>query len=265
MSFYGSSFSFDGKSCEEFGLMLYDFNNTTQGNSKFESIDIKEDWVYQRPRSLFYGATHKGPLEFQLVFGADEYSAAQREPIDRQDMEVIGSWLLGHNTYKWLEIDQPDMDRLRYRCIITDLETIEVGFAKWAFSCKVHCDSPYAYHYPKQYVYHTYGLQNIVLHSDSSMNGIYYPNVSIRLLGGGSFVIDNKDTGKSFRMSGLPDSIKQIDLDGENGILSSPSGLNVYKYSNFAWPGLIRGDNHISLIGSGIVTFTCEFPANIGG
>ena len=68
MSFYGSSFSFDGVSCEEYGLMLYDFDNTTQENSKFASIDILEDRVYQRPRSLFYGTTYKDPLEFKLVF-----------------------------------------------------------------------------------------------------------------------------------------------------------------------------------------------------
>ena len=132
MSFYGSSFSFDGKSCEDFGLMLYDFDSTKQGNSSFSKEKVYEDRVMHRPRSIFYGSDYDDSLEFKLVFGADEYSASKGVDIDRQEMEIISSWLTGQNAYKWLVIDQPDMEGIRYRCIITELEMVEVGFAKAA-------------------------------------------------------------------------------------------------------------------------------------
>lgn len=266
MSFYGSSFSFDGISCEEYGLMLYDFDNTTQGNSKFASVDISEDRVYQRPRSLFYGTTYKNPLEFKLVFGADEYAAEQREPIDRQDMEVIGSWLTGHNSYKWLHIDQPDMAGIRYRCIITDLEVLEIGFDKWAFECTVHCDSPFAYTLPQSFSYKVDGTSNVVLHSRSSSNLPYFPTVTVQLQGSGDVEIVNHSVQDDrFAMSGIPQISDTLYIDGETGVIRAETGLNMYPYFNFKFPRLVRGDNHLTISGNCIVTYTCEFPVNVGG
>ena len=133
MSFYGSSFSFDGISSEELGLMLYDFNTTSQGNSSFASgFQLNEERIPHKVRSLYYGGWLADNLEFTLVFGADEYSAMNHEDIDRQEMELIGSWLTGKSGYKWLSIDQDDMAGVRYRCIMTDLKMIEYSGFKWA-------------------------------------------------------------------------------------------------------------------------------------
>lgn len=266
MSFYGSSFSFDGISCEEYGLMLYDFNNTTQGNSKFASLDVLEDRIYLRPRSLFYGTTYKTPLEFKLVFGANEYSAAQQQPIDRQDMEIISGWLTGYDTYKWLMIDQPDMIGIRYRCIITDLEVLEIGFDKWAFACTVHCDSPFAYTLPMEFEYVADGTLDVVLHSRSSSNLIYSPKVSVTITNGVDFKIINHSLKDStFLLSGIPGTVGDIFVDSECGIVTCSSGINLYPYFNFSFPKLKRGDNALTIVGHGAVKFTCEFPVNVGG
>jgi len=264
MSFYGSSFSFDGTSCEEYGLMMYDFNNTSQGDSKYASMKIEEDRIHGRTRSLFYGAYYDKPLEFTLVFGADEDSALNNEPIDRQEMEVIGSWLIGHEEYKWLTIDQPDMETLRYRCIITDLETIEVAMCKWAFKCTVHCDSPYAYTLPEVFEFVVDGSADVTLYSRSTANTWYYPRVSIKTDGSNDVSIYNKDFAKPFVMSFNGAKVDEIEVVGDTGVITG-SFDNMYKYWNFVFPTLKRGDNHLTLTGSGTYTFTCEFPVNVGG
>ena len=267
MSFYGSSFSFDGVSCEEYGLMMYDFDSHTQGNSKYASgMKIMEDRLPMLNRSLFYGAYYEEPLEFTLVFGADEDTAANDVPIDRQDVEVIGSWLTGHNEYKWLVIDQPDMEGLRYRCIITDLETIEVGMCKWAFQCTVHCDSPYAYTLPKIEQYVVDGERDVVLHSRSSANNPYYPEIVISLDGSNSFSITNlSDNNRSTEFTDLPQTTDTIRVSGDTGVVSAESGLNMYQNFNFVFPRLVRGDNHLKIMGQGTILFICSFPVNIGG
>lgn len=266
MSFYGSSFSFDGISCEEFGLMLYDFDNITQGNSQFANMKIYEDRVSKRARSIFYGTDFEDGLEFKMVFGVDEYAASRHNPIDRQEMEVIGSWLTFHNSYKWLTIDQPDMESIRYHCIITDLETVEIGFSKWAFSCIVHCDSPFAYTLPQVFSYTINGSSDVTLQSRSSSNLPYFPIVSITLPSGGDLTIINvSDGNRSFQMNGVPSSAGTITLNGENGILTCEGGMNLYPYCNFQFPRLIRGDNKMTINGNGTVSFTCEFPVNVGG
>ena len=266
MSFFGSSFSFDGKSCEEFGLMLYDFDSTKQGNSSFAKEKIYEDRVMHRPRSIFYGSDYDDGLEFQLVFGADEYAASKGEDIDRQEMEAISAWLTGHNAYKWLVIDQPDMNGIRYHCIITELEMVEVGFAKWALSCKVHCDSPFAYMLPQTFTYEVNGTSDVILCSRSSANLPYSPTLSIVLNSGGDLsIMNHSDHDRVFSMAGVPAAAGEIVLNGENGILTCSGGLNLYQYCNFKFPRLVRGDNHLTISGNGTVSFTCEFPVNVGG
>ena len=266
MSFYGSSFSFDGVSCEEYGLMLYDFNNTSQGNSSYaKGMDISEDRIAGRVRSVFYGTEYKNPLEFKLVFGVNSEIAESGEDIDRQEMEVIGSWLTGHGSYKWLVIDQPDMEGIRYHCIITDLEVLEYAGNKWAFQCSVHCDSPYAYTVPMTFQYVVDSTLSEVLPSRSSINQKYMPKITIDLSDGGDFSIENTDTGCKFILANVPAASGLITLDSENGILSCESGINLYQFCNFEWPSLVRGDNHLNFEGNGVVTFVCEFPVNVGG
>lgn len=266
MSFYGSSFSFDGTSCEEYGLMLYDFASTTQGNSEFaKGMEILEERIPWRIRSLAYGAYYKQPLEFKLVFGVDEYTALNGQDIDRQEMEVISSWLTGHAEYKSLTIDQPDMIGIHYMCMITDLKVLEHAGNKWAFQCSVHCDSPFAYTDPETFTYEIKGSDRVVLHSRSSSNLPYYPKVSIDVTDGEISICNEDDGGRTFKISGALPKSDTYEICGDTGVVRSKSGMNAYPYFNFVFPRLIRGDNHLIISGNGMVTFTCEFPVNVGG
>lgn len=363
MSFYGSSFSFDGVSCEEYGLMLYDFGSTTHGNSEYAKVDIQEDRIPRRTRSLFYGTSYEEPLEFKLVFGAKEEVLWLDEPIDRQEMEVIASWLTGHQEYKWLMIDEFGFESIRYRCIITDLKLVEVDMYKWGFECTVHCDSPYGYTLPETFTFDVNGTRDdIVLRSRSSINTPYYPKVSFEnhgqldvvalslQVGGMDFAtgsliltadyslltsqhggvlycagLDPKKVRGASCFDGFlsilyaedPDlsgyayavffknenntcsvvqSMNEVSMaanmhdwqitnnslknetfklfkahgdsffvDGETGVLKSSSDINIYNGFNFVFPRLVRGENHLTITGNGTVTFTCEFPVNVGG
>lgn len=266
MSFYGASFTFDGISSEEYGLMLYDFNNVSQGNSEYASgVSVQEDRLPLRYRSLYYGSYLKDVLEFTLVFGADEYSALRQEDIDRQEMDVIGSWLTGKDGYRWLSIDQPDLFGIRYRCIITDLKTIEFSGFKWAFQCTVHCDSPFGYTFPYEYNSDVKDSSSILIRSMSSYHGYFYPKVELTLSAGGTFSISNdQDSQYIFELKDYPSSDKIV-IDGEHGIITAENTANPYKYFNFNFPRLVRGDNVLHLTGNGSIKIICEFPVNVGG
>ena len=266
MSFWGESFSFNGRSCEEFGLMLYDFNNVSQGDSKFAEQSLQEERIPGSYKTLFYDAQHDKPLEFKLVFGVGEYEANEQEPIDRYEMQVIASWLTDHREYGWLSIDQPDMEGIRYRCIITDLQTIEFSGNKWAFQCTAHCDSPYGYMLPKSYFFEVDGTSEVTIRSRSSMNDAYLPLIEIDLTSGSDFsVVNATDGGRAFTLADLPKGCGVITVDGERGLLSCNSGLNLYNCTNFKWPRLVRGDNKLTLTGHGTVKFTCQYPVLVGG
>lgn len=263
MSFYGSSFSFDGISCEEFGYMLYDFNTTEQGASSFASgTKIHEDRVPNRIRSIYYATVEESPLEFTLVFGADEHAATAGEPIDRQEMENVAQWLTRLDGYKWLMIDQPDMVGIRYSCIITDLQMIEYAGNKWAYSCKVHCDSPYAYTLPQTFTYSFTGDFRTSLYSRSTVDRPYYPEIELttdytdcHLVIGDQHMI----------FKDLPSAPVTFYINCETGVVSSSDGTDPYKYFNFVYPALRPGANEIVLVGIGTARITCSFPVNVGG
>lgn len=267
MSFYGTSFSFDGISCEEFGLMLYDLDSSTQGASAWATgTKIKEERIPGRVRSIYYGKTEESNLEFTLIFGADEHAARAGEPIDRYEMQAIALWLTGPDDYRYLQIDQPDMAGLRYRCMITDLKMVELHGKKWAFSCKVHCDSPYAYTLPRTYSYSLYGTGEAVLVNPSTVNVLYRPKVTIELTSS-MLAFVNTTTRSSIKFENVPTFPDTITVDCERGIVTSASGLNLYPYlRSLNFVSLSPGENKLVWLGGvGTITFECEFPMNVGG
>lgn len=268
MSFLGTEFIFDGTSSYEYGLCLYSrIDNASQDNTSWASnVKMFEDRPYRRYRSYCYGGSVQDSLEFKLVFGVREDRKATFGEYDHWEMQKIASWLTGHRDYRWLEIVQDDLSRVRYHCHIDDLEAVEVGGRHWGFSCKVTCDSPYGYLTPQEFSYEVNGSATVTLHSLSSCNDPYSPVLTIKQNGGTDFSIENvTDGNRAFTLKGIPTGSGTITLDADHGVLTCESGLNLYPYCNFKFPRLLRGDNQLILTGSGAYTFTCEFPVNVGG
>lgn len=269
MPFYGYEFLFNGKSCREFGLMVYSIGSDSQKDVKFPSGGtIHEERVAGRTTSLFYGLEQNEALEFTLVFGVNMRSINKHSHLDRWDIEAISAWLTGHNEQKWLEIVQPDMETIRYKCIISELHTISNGGEPWAFSCTVTCNSPFGYTYP--YKYHINGTTPVHVHNRSTYNGYYKPKIILTLSQSTGTknvsLINQSDSGREFAFTGLPSSVKEIEVDNENQIITDRTGgLNLYPYFNFKFFQLVRGDNILTLTNNCEVDIICEFPANIGG
>lgn len=282
MSFIGTSMIFDGIACEEMGLYLYDFDSHKQSETNFTSnLAIIEDRIDGRYRSLFYGGSVNEPLTFTMVLCANEDRAYRNEPFDRWDLQKIASWLTGHNSYKWLQIVQPDLEDVRFRCIISELEAVEVVGNKWGFSCTVTCDSPFGYLLPRSYEFPVDGSQTCEIFSESSYNGLYYPKLIIDQSGNStiSIKISNDSETSVFEFTKLPTSIGAMVIDCENGVIHNGTlvgndiavegDLNPYEYitynNSFHFPRLARGKNTIELTGTATYRFICEWPVNVGG
>lgn len=268
MAFHGCEFVFDGVSCSEYGLMVYDFGSTKQSDVSFPSAREPEvDRVAGRYDSLFYGLEQSDPLEFTLVFGANMESIDANEAMDRPEIERIAAWLTGHERWKWLSIVQDDMEGFRYKCVISNLKLITQGQMPWAFSCTVTCDSPYAYTYPIEKSFSVNGTKTVVLHNRSSHNGFYKPKCEITINDSGDFSVTNESDGKrTMAFSALPTGgAVVISVDNQNQIITNDRSLNFYPYFNMKFLRLRRGDNVLTLKGNGTIKFICEYPVNIGG
>lgn len=267
MAFWGNEFIFDDVTCTDFGLMIYHFGSEGQDDVSFKNGEVVEDRLSSRYDSLMYGLLQNDSLEYTLVFGANIDSLDKQSFIDRYEVEAIAAWLTGHDTRKWLTIIQDDMEAFRYKCVISELKLITYGDLPWAFSCKVSCDSPFAYTFPEETTYVVSGEKKVRFFNRSSYNGLYRPNLEIEVTGGDSFSIENlSDKNRIFQFSGLPAGDPLIIyVDNKNQIITNNQGINLYPYFNMKFFRMVRGDNVLKITGDVKVKIICEFPVNIGG
>lgn len=267
MAFLGEYFKFDGVSCEDYDLMIYEINNTAMEATKFASIpNINEAALPRKWKPVFYGVTFEKKLEFSLVFGVNQERLDAGQYLSRQEMDAIATWLTGHDEYKWLTITQDDMAQVRYKCFITGLEMIEYGRIPWAMKATVICDSPYAYMYPKTYTYLLNGTTTITFKNEASLNGYYYPKIIFEPKSGGNLTIKNQSDGdREFKFTGIPAAVTSLTVDNENMVITNSADLDMYSCFNHKYFRLKHGNNALQITGVGTLKIICEFPVNVGG
>lgn len=267
MAFYGKTFIFDETACDELELMLYDVGSQTQSAGRFAAgVEAVENTVGSNWKPHFYGVKYDEKLEFELVFGVNQRRLDEEHYLDRYEIETIASWLVGHQQYKWLEVQQNDMEWVRYRCMITSLELVESGQIPWALHASVTCDGPYAYTYLHEYRYTINGSAEILFMNESSHNGYLYPALQFEMSSGTAFSVQNRtDDGRTFSMNNIPSAVQTITVDNATGVIQNNAGVNLYDNCNFQFLRLKKGYNSLYVTGNGILTISAEFPINVGG
>lgn len=261
MAFNSYEFSFAGESSYQYGLMLYDFGSTAQGNINFgNQASIVETRTNTRIQPLHFGVNyHQKPLEFKLVFGAEE-------PLDRYELENISMWLTGHQQYQWLSIEQPDLELVQFRCLITTLTPLAHGWLPIAFEANVVCDCPYAYGFPFEQQYIINGPTNILFRNNSSVHEYIKPYITFRPSSGTSklSIVNQSDRKREFVIDGIPASTSAIEIDNLNGIIQeSPNKYNLYDGFNLNFFRLVHGDNNLVVTGNGTLTISGRFLYNV--
>ena len=259
--FNSYEFTFAGESCFQYGLMIYDIDGHSQSDVAFgNTADVIETRTLNRIQPIHFVVNyHDSPLEFQLVFGAEDY-------LDRYELENIAYWLTGHQQYQWLSIDQPDLDRVQFRCLITELTPISIGWLPIAFEANVLCDCPYAYGYPFDKQYTISGETSILFRNESSVREYLKPSISfVPSSGTTSLSIVNKNDGdREFLLEGIPSSSK-VAINNNNGIIQEENyGYNLYDGFNLNFFRLVHGDNNLVVNGNGCLTISGRFLYNVG-
>lgn len=262
MSFLASTFIYNGIPSDFFGLYLYSFNNKSQDNGSFGGEgEIFETRIPSRYNPLHYGISRNSPMEFSLVFGTVGPCA-----MDRIKTSEVAEWLVGHQQYQWLYICQPDMEHVRYRCIIDDLTQIPINGKTVAFQATVRCDSPYAYHIPESITISSSGEANGSYFNPSNIHKEYYPNIEISLPQGSSDVSiwTDIEPDRKFILKDLSITNQTaIKINGENQLIEG-GDTNWYQHSNMKFLRIWPGKNIIYVSGQCSAMFDLQPPINIG-
>ena len=259
--FNSYEFIFAGVPSSMYGLMVCDFGGNSHSDNAFgNSAEILETRIQGRVRPLHYGVDyHKEPLSFKLVFGSERQ-------LDRWDLQDISYWLTGHQQYQWLSIEQPDLAHVEFRCLITKLTPISVGWVPYAFEAEVTCDCPYAYGLPFEHRENFYDGDIIHLYNDSTARVMCFPEMVIRPANGCTEIaITNvSDNGKVFKLSEIPASVSEIYVDNDNCIIRATDNIDLYNGFNDCFFGLVPGDNTLEMLGSGTITVSGRYFYNVG-
>lgn len=244
-----------------YNLMLYDFGSNGQGNVAFgNKASIVETRTNNRIRPIHFGVNyHSSPLQFKLVFGS-------LEPLDRYEMENIAFWLTGHQDYQWLSIDQPDLERVQFKCLITQLTPLADGWLPYAFEATVVCDCPYAYGFPFEYQYAINGATDILFRNDSSVREYIKPMLTYVPDAGGTLsIVNHNDDDRKFELTGIPSSTTVI-IDNDNGIIQETvDKTNLYDGFNLNFFRFVHGDNNLTITGNGVLTISGRLLYNVAG
>lgn len=260
--FNSYEFSFAGESSLMYGLMLYDFDGKKQSDVAFgNKASIVETRTNNRVQPLHFGVNyHSKPLEFTLVFGSDR-------ALDRYELEAISFWLTGHQSYQWLSIDQPDMERMLFKCLITQLTPISHGWLPVAFEATVVCDCPYAYGFQFEKSYTINGETEILFRNESSVREFIRPTLTFVPNGATALTIINHNDGdRMFKIEDLPSSSICVEVDNANGIIQETRfGYNLYDGFNLNFFRFVHGDNNLTVTGNGVLTISGRFLYNVAG
>jgi len=258
--FNSYEFTFAGESSVMYGLKLYDFNGRGQDDVSFgNKATVSETRVNNRIQPIHYGVNyHKDPLKFKLVFGAEE-------AMDRYTLEEISMWLTGYNDYQWLSIDQPDMEHVQFKCLITSLTPLSHGWLPVAFEAEVVCDCSYAYGHPFS---KTVSGTSVVFRNESSVREYLRPDLTLVSPVGSTTlrIVNMSDGGRVFELTGLPSAATTIYVDNLNGIIRDENdAYNLYDGFNMNLFRLVPGDNRLTISGASSVTISGRFLHNVAG
>lgn len=255
-------FTFAGESSAMYGLMVYEIGGKGQSDVSFGNrASIVETKTNNRIQPIHFGVNYNTkPLEFKLVFGSEK-------ELDRYELENISYWLTGYKDYQWLSIGQQDMERLQFRCLITELTPISHGWLPVAFQATVRCDCPYAYGYPFEKQYTISGETNILFRNDSSVREYMKPDILFVPSPGTATlsIINSDDDNREFKLTGIP-SGSNIQISNKSGIIRELShGYNLYDGFNLNFFRLVHGDNNLKVTGDGVLTLSGRFIYNVAG
>ncbi|MDB7829110.1 phage tail domain-containing protein [Intestinimonas butyriciproducens] len=259
--FQAYEFSYAGESSYQYGLMLYDFGGRGQADTGFgNKASIVESRTNTRIQPIHFGTNyHQSPLEFKLIFGA-------QHSLDRYELQNIAMWLTGHSDYQWLSIDQPDLDHVVFRCLITALTPLTHGWLPMAFEATVRCDCPYAYGHPFTEHCLVRGETSLLFRNESTVREYLKPTLAFVPEPGatGLTIVNKSDGGRTFSLTGLPADDLQIQVDNNSGVIQELShGYNLYDGFNLNFFRLVPGGNDLEITGDGMLTISGRFLYNV--
>ena len=303
MAVFGKYFTYNGKSSEEFGLIIAGFQNVDT------PLGLARDWSQSslnkyRNRVNTYGINYNSTLSFriQLIKDPCVYKTEEAMRLNRDDIRRITAWLTSPITPRLFhmhdfpnitqeavteEVENPDTGEMEEVTTVVDVDHGEAEYDYmglftnvtaqdnnvYSLECTFECNTPYALS-QEQRVIITDG-SGVVNNPSDDLEDYVYPVIeiwptndinstySIRL-------INETDDNKSITLNKMAYHQKvtmdcqKMTVKTNSGNLVSFEDLNVDVVDYIYWFRLLPGANNISVTGDADVTFIFRYPVKVG-
>lgn len=247
--FYAQNFIYDGVPGSEFGLRISSLSEQSVADGASVSL-ITQD-IYRRPSVYLLGVKETPVLNIPISITVEKELSAQQA-------SAISKWLFGQQTYKKLQILQPDMEDVYYNCIITKPVPIKVGNIIRGFTATAECDSPFAWEYDEKFFFKfdNYMVnQHMTIDNPSDSSDYLYPKlvVAANIFGGSFEILNRSDNYRTFGIDGMNLNEKILVNNNTQQIVSANTGeqkVNLLKNYNYKWFRLVPGRNYLTIKGN---------------
>jgi hypothetical protein len=258
--FYGIRFIYDGVPSEQFGLYVANFDSGMMTSPAGTDIELVTDIVRRKAKPYFYGVQQKPVLTFPITIVSEDI-------VDAYGRNAIFKWLFGRQEYKWLQIEQSDLEGMWFRCLLTAPQKVDIGNFTYGIKCTVTCDAPWGWSDEFNNVYSlTTNTTAISYNNLTDADDYLYPKTAFTLdISATSLSITNaSDSGRVFSFTGLTGG-ETIAVDNDLGTIISSTSLNRLSHFNLKYFRLVPGINSLSVAGRGSLLITSRFPKKFGG
>lgn len=271
-------FTYDGRSSEDFGIILGSedgaINEVPMGLSRSSEHNGISKY---RLVPNHTGTQYDDVLEFEVGFIKDPCLGGTQDDMKftRSEISAINAWLTSPRfpqLLHFVDFDNSVKDDMYvdYFAVFTNITSNADGDVH-GLKFTVTCNAPFAFSQEyKNVIDASSGSAEcqIVCTTDERQMDVY-PVITIEPLATGIVTIENSTQGKSLSVECLNDNIVSIDneklkISDSTGKLIKLSDLGLMDIGNLYWFSLSYGVNDIKITGEAKVTITYREPRKVG-
>lgn len=230
MGIFAESFVFNGKSSNDYGLIICSINSGgTKSISAGSAIDLQTVKIKDKWRSTSVG--YKDVISASFMICKKDYT-----PITYLEQAEINRWLIRKDGYKSLQFTKSNIEMVLYDVIFSNVNMFSVGNLDYAMELSFSTNQPYGHSKKKEKVFNMTGSTMTNMFMDmSDETGETFPDMKIEILEDSNFQIYNELTNTTFRINNCK-SGEIITVNSNTGdITTTLSTHNVMSDFNLSW------------------------------
>lgn len=258
MSSYHTSFTYNGLSSIEKGVILASFNaddGETDSFLSMENISSETNFGVRHE----YGARHDSVAEIKMTllrFNGNNFTVESFRDVVR--------WLTGAKKSSWLNLYENDKLAYSFLGKFTDVQQYKIDAVTIGIVATFTANSPWAYSDVNEINTAINGDKLITIYNKSDNLYSYVDlDITFKNINGTTLSIYNKDTNETTQVEKL-DIDETITIDHNKIIYSSKDNKVFGNTFNFSWPRLAPGINNFTVSGNGELYIKYRYPIKAG-